>query len=287
MTTKRVAVDALPDPLYRSLKFARIHHRFPHLRVPRTMSEKINWRILNDRRPLLAWTGDKLAMKEHASADGGTRVARTLWTGTDVRDLTGVQLPERWVLKPNHSTSQIYFGTGMVNDAGAEVIATRTAGWLDAVDVHRRREWIYSQARALLLVEEFIGSQQPPTDFKFFVFGGEPRLVQMDTDRFGAPGRGMYDPTWAHLPLQYGDYTAPPYPRPDQLEQMLQIASDLGREFDFVRVDLYATDHEVWFGEFTAYPASGLAAVNPRTFDALWGSWWQLPDLTALPAPAV
>ena len=276
MSVRRALVAALPAETYRSLKFLRTHKRLPR-RKPKTFSEKINWRILNDRRALLSWTGDKLAMKERATAYGGVRVPRTLWTGTDVRELVAVSLPERWVLKPNGSSGAVHFGKHRISRPEADALAEQTEYWLDAADVTHRREWIYSQARRVFLSEQCIGSGQTLTDFKFFVFNGEPRLVQVDTDRFNDHRRAMYDVEWMPVPVRYAFPASAPIARPERLDQMLKIAADLGREFDFIRIDLYDVDGEVWFGEFTPYPASGLAPIEPRSYDELWGSWWQLP----------
>jgi hypothetical protein len=124
--------------------FLLVYHRLPRVRNPITFHEKINWRILKDRREILAWTCDKLAMKDYVSeAQGakarGVRIPRTLWVGTDVRELANVKLPERWVLKPNHrSGAQIFFGHGQPEIATLERI---TQSWLRPFEESRLHEW--------------------------------------------------------------------------------------------------------------------------------------------------
>ncbi len=282
MSFKRKFVAALPDRVYRPLKFWRTHGRLPR-RPPQNLSEKVNWRILNDRRRLLSWTGDKLAMKDRASQCQGLRLPRTVWTGANLHELVGVPLPAHWALKPNGSTGAVHRGWGHVTTADADALVAVTDGWLDAADVTHRREWIYGQARRTFIVEEWIGSGEAPTDFRFFVFAGQPRLIQVDVGRFTDHRRGLYDTNWTPLPVRYGTKfpPAPPIPRPERLDEMLRIASELGREFDFIRIDLYEVDGEVWFGEFSPYPASGLAVIEPRSYDELWGSWWELPARVA------
>lgn len=278
MSLKRRIVAALPDKAYRTLKFRRAHGRLPR-RQPTSLSEKVNWRILNDRRSLLSWTGDKLAMKDRASPCPGLRMPRTLWTGADLHELVGVPLPAHWVLKPNGSTGAVHRGAGRVSTADVAALVALTDGWLDAADVTHRREWIYGQARRMFIVEEWIGSGEAPIDFRFFVFGGMPRFIQVDLGRFTDHQRSIYDTDWTLLPASYGRAypPAPPIPRPERLDDMLRIASELGSEFDFIRIDLYEVDGEVWFGEFSPYPASGLAVIEPQSYDDLWGSWWELP----------
>ena len=59
----------------------------------------------------------------------------------------------------------------------------------------------------------------------------------------------------------------------------MEIASTLGTGWDFIRVDLYAVDGEVWFGEYTPYPGSGLLRYKPMSFDLEQGLQWKLPSL--------
>ena len=45
---------------------------------------------------------------------------------------------------------------------------------------------------------------------------------------------------------------------PQSLDRMLEIASVLSKDFDFVRVDLYEVQGKVHFGELTFSPACGV-----------------------------
>src|SRR4051812_1976005 len=92
---RSAAVGVLPVPVRRALRFRQSHGRLPPLRGPRTFNEKVNWRIVHDRRPILAWTCDKLAMKEHARriAPGLVCIPETLWFGSDIAELADVDLP--------------------------------------------------------------------------------------------------------------------------------------------------------------------------------------------------
>ena len=63
--------------------------------------------------------------------------------------------------------------------------------------------------------------------------------------------------------------------RPAGYDRMLEIAAALGKEFDFVRVDLYDVDGHVYFGELTHYPGGGLVRIRPRAFDRALGDLWR------------
>jgi hypothetical protein len=274
----RPVLVRLPLPVKRAVLFREAHGRWPP-RSPRTFVEKVNWRVVHDRRPLIGQLGDKLAMKEHAARVlPALRVPRVLWAGTDVAELSGLDLPERWVLKPNHGTMRVHVGAGRPDVA--ELTRT-TTGWLDEPLFRDRGEWVYSQARRLLLVEEFLGSGEPPADHKFPVFGGRVELVQVDTGRFGTHRRRLYTRDWTPVDVREAVAPGPVTPPPASLDEMLEVAEALGADFDFIRVDLYDVDGQVWFGELTPCPGGGLDRFDPE-LDRVLGAAWQLPPRSAV-----
>jgi hypothetical protein len=268
----------LPLGARRRALVACTNHRIPHLRHPLTFNDKVNWRILNDRRPLLEWTCDKLAMKEHARGIPGLHVPRTLWAGTDLRELASTALPEHWVLQPNHRCGHVHFGHGRPDP---EHLSTVTRDWHRRVEAERLGEWAYSKARPVLLAEEAIGAPgSPPRDYKFFVFDGDVATVEVHTDRYSRHAMRIYRPDWSPLNVRCGNFPlAKLEPPPAGLPRMRAVAAALGSDFDFMRIDLYNVDGEVYFGEFTTYSGSGLDIYTPASFEAELGARWRLPEM--------
>ncbi|CAM3752254.1 hypothetical protein NOZE110980_13855 [Nocardioides zeicaulis] len=58
---------------------------------------------------------------------------------------------------------------------------------------------------------------------------------------------------------------------------MLALAERLGQGTDFVRVDLYAVDGRIVFGELSSFPAGGDSPFEPASFDEVFGSHWTPP----------
>jgi hypothetical protein len=262
----------------RAARFYRAHGRLPPLIRPRTFNEKVNWRILFDRRPLLVQACDKLAMKEHARrlAPGLVRVPETFWSGTDLTELAGLHLPEHWVLKPNHASGLVIIGQGRPDPAE---LARRTRGWTDLQYWRRKDEWGYRGATPGLLLEEFVGIPGEVTpDLKVLVFDGVPRIVAVHTSRGTRHSNSLYTPDWEPLPWSGGWAKGPDAPRPERLDQMLKAASVLAAGYDMLRVDFYEHEGVLWFGELTPYPGSGVTRIE-RELDVLQGSWWTLPSL--------
>jgi TupA-like ATPgrasp len=278
-SASRSLIYRLPAGIERRFLFAYYNRKVPHFRRPVTFSDKVNWRILNDRRPLLEWTCDKLAMKEQAGRAGleDLYIPQTIWSGSDIRDLQEKVLPEHWVLKPNHRSGLIHFGHAQADQRELSAV---TAKWLGASEAREMREWAYSTARPLLLAEELLGPPgSPPPDYKFFVFHGKAELIEM-VNRYSGNQQRLYRADWSPLDVLYGPQKmAPVASPPPHLDRMLAIAERLGSPFDFIRVDLYDYDGLVVFGEVTPYPCGGLERFVPASFDIELGEKWQLPKL--------
>ena len=264
----------LPLPLRRRVYILIRSHRVLHLRNPRHFSDKVNWRIVYDRRPIIGQTCDKLRAKEFAAARGVSTI-RTLWSGTDLSELESLDLPELWVLKPNHRTGLVYLGSGRPD---LDQLAVITRGWLDEKIWSTVGEWAYSQAEQCFVLEERLGGLgEDVPDYKFFVFSGKVGMIQVDTQRMTNHQRRLYTPDWQpydvrfHFPI--GPITGPP----NNLEEMITAAEKLGCDFDFIRVDLYNVDNQIWFGELTPYPGGGGERFSPSFLEEVLGDLWQLP----------
>lgn len=280
------AFGALPVPLLRHGLHLRMIGTPGRFREPRTFNEKVNWRVLYDRRDRIGAVCDKLRMKEMARAaypGADLLIPKTLWAGTDLREAPDLTALPPWVLKPNHSSGHVLFGPDA--DTDVATLERLTRPWWKRTPLNLG-EWGYSQAEPLLLLEERIPTPDgvPPVDYKFFVFDGRVELIQVNRDRFGSQTATFLDTDWNRLPVCWRIMPVADEPRPPELETMLRMASELGADWDFIRVDLYAVDGSVWFGEYTPYPGSGYLRYRPRRFDFEQGRHWTLPDLDATPA---
>src|SRR4051812_26590686 len=101
---RRIA-GGLPLAARRRYLYLAGQGRLPRLKAPQSFTEKVNWRIIHDRRSVLAWTCDKQAMKAYAASLTSTldlSVPETMWAGSDPKELLGQSFQSPWVLKPNH-----------------------------------------------------------------------------------------------------------------------------------------------------------------------------------------
>ncbi|ENO86691.1 hypothetical protein C666_12580 [Thauera linaloolentis 47Lol = DSM 12138] len=258
--------------------------RWPNLKNPQWYSEKMLWRLVYDRREILSFTCDKMRMKEYAKSKvSSINVPKNLWVGFELDDIKKLSsLPadffeKGWALKPNHSSGFCIIGKGVpdlnsINLKGwwKTYGSVGTAGW---------GGWAYGKAKKALVLEELIGDGSVDLiDYKFYVFGGKCSLLQIITGRGGVKRRYVLNRQWQ---LQYssedpqGIHLPPP---PSKFGEMLETAEKLGEDFDFMRIDLYYHNDEIWFSELTPYPSMMRSSRNGVLNRSL-GDSWKLPTI--------
>ena len=100
-------------------------------------------------------------------------------------------------------------------------------------------------------------------DYKFHCFNGKPIFIQCIGGRDLKKHTGFqnnYSLKWEKLDWTFEDYPQFPYnvEKPKALQEMIEIAERLSKDFLYVRIDLYDLKEKVLFGEMTFTPASGI-----------------------------
>ncbi len=281
---QRVGRDALfrlPDPIYAYIRYFRTHHRLLHLHNPRTFNEKIWYRKIYQRDPRMVPWVDKLQAKELvAGIVGRKHVLPTLWRGTDAADIPFDDLQRPFVLKTNHGAcgrNMVFAPDGAVLDADAarrqmDAALAQTYGTYG-------REWAYSMVPPRVFAEPMMVERDGtvPPDYKFHVFDGQVRFVELHGGRFRDHRVNHYTADWQLLPLELElpNLDGNPQP-PARFDEMKHIAGRLAARFDYARVDLYDYRGQVIFGEMTFYPGGGALRFRPFSWDCHYGDAWRL-----------
>ena len=243
--------------------------RLPDLATPTLFNDLVQVRKLTDRDPRLPMLADKILAKQFAAERiGADRVIPTLWRGAALPDAP--VWPTPFVVKSRHGCNQTAFVRTSDDDWVGIVrrsrrwTRSRYGAWLD--------EWLYAHIEPGLLVEPMVGDGVTlPLDYKLFVFGGRVEYVQVHLDRARDHRWIVFDRNWNRLTPGPADARLA---RPVSLPAMIADAEALGRDFDFVRVDMYEIASVPMFGEMTFYPGSGLGAFDPPSLDAEMGAAW-------------
>lgn len=280
----RHCCTALPDAAYLRLLYFAERSRLLNLRNPMLFQEKIQWLKLHNRDKRFTTMVDKIAVKDYvARAIGQKYVIPTIgiWNSFDEIDFNS--LPEKFVLKTSHGGGSMGV---VVCSERSKLDLAHAKRMLEAslrADIYRTyREWPYRDVPRRILAEEFIEmpGKDELSDYKIFCFNGVPKYIQLIQDRHSGETIDFYDTDWHRLPFiglnPKAHHAAEDAPRPEGLDEMLQIAAKLSSGIPFLRVDLYNIAGRILFGELTFFPASGLGRFAPSEWDRKLGDLIEL-----------
>ncbi len=249
----------------------------------RTYNQKVQWLKLFDATPEKTLLADKyLARGWVAERIGAEHLTPLLGVYDTAGEIDFDALPGSFVLKTNHGSG----GACVVEDARtldrSKVRATLSKSLNENFTLHYGYEIHYMNIPPKIVAEEHIApAQKTLAEYKFACFDGKPHAIWCTTgiSEGGPRKRNCYDLDWNLLPeLAQWPNTEEPIPRPDNLDELADIASKLARGFAHVRVDLFDVDGHIYFGEMTFTPTSGMVAFEPPEARWDYGRLIELPE---------
>lgn len=129
------------------------------------------------------------------------------------------------------------------------------------------------------MVKPFKPEYDELKDYKFFCFNGKVRFFKVDFGRFVEHHANYYDTAGNLLP--FGEKSFEPDPNfiidfPDNLKEMIKLAERLSKNEPSLRVDFYNVHGQIFFGELTFYPASGLGKWTTEEADIKIGEYLRI-----------
>ena len=237
-----------------------------NLANPSTYNEKINWQKIYDKDERKTRLADKYLVREWVEKKIGEKYLTHLYgVWDDAKDIDFSLLPLRYVFKLNH-------GAGwniIVNDVKADEdkIRGQLNEWKNLNFAYFFLEMHYEKIKPKIICEEHLENANGDLyDYKVFCFHGEPKYIMFLAER-NTNGLKMafYDTEWKKQPFVY---SYPMYekevPKPENLEEMLEMSRILSKGFSQVRVDWYSVKKRLIFGEMTFTSYSGLCKWIPE-----------------------
>ena len=253
-----------------------------NLKEPKSFNEKLVWKKLYDRNPLLPIVSDKLLVRDYVKGKLGKELSKQILIPLIAHvekpeNIPFKTLPSNYIIKTNSGSNQNIIVTDS-KKVEKEIIILKCKKWIAQPYGFYMNEWAYQNIKPCIIIEQLMLNEnnKVPDDYKFFVFHGKCKLIQVDFDRFKGHKRSMFNEDWNYLDLVYKYAKGPTAPQPKNFRKMKQIAEVLGQDFDFVRVDLYEINGKIYFGELTHYPEAATGNFIPRAYDFQIGSYWQL-----------
>lgn len=280
----------LAPMFYCKLLYLSLCSQHLDLKKPKSLDEKSIWLKLNlyKDNPLIQKCTDKFRVREYVNDCGCGEIVNELygvWDSVDEIQLD--RLPERFVLKCNHSSGDVQICTNK-----------RTFDFEQAKEILRKSlrrdysvygvELMYKNIPRKIVCERYLdASPLPiPNDYKFFCFNGVPQYIMFCTGReHGHAKYYIYDLDWKLQDITYdseklsdSDIQVMEMYKPSSLLKMVEYAKRLSKPFPFVRVDLYEITGRVVFGEMTFANTGGFDSyILLPEYNLKMGELLQLP----------
>lgn len=274
-------LSLLPDKLFIQLKFFKNFHRLPNLKHPKTFNEKLQWLKLYDRNPYYTKLVDKYEVKKIvAELIGEQYIIPTLGVWDSAEDIDFEKLPDKFVLKATHDSGRVII---CKDKSKLDIAKAREemAYSLKRDFYALTREWPYKNVPRRIIAEAFIEDKSGDLkDYKFFCFNGKVEFFKVDFNRFTGHKANFYDKDWNILQLEEIAYPSDKeqiHKKPKNFDKMIELVEILAKKMQFIRIDFYNNEGNIYFGEITFFPNSGMVKYNPEEAENKLGALIKLP----------
>jgi len=248
---------------------------------PHRFSEKVWHRLLFERDPILVSISDKYRVRDYVTSKVGSNyLIPLIWHGDSPEEIPFDELPKKFVIKANHGCAyNIIVNDKTKLDRG--IAKRQLRKWLNenfGQDTFLGIAWGYKNIKPHIIIETFLEENgKVPVDYKFFCFSGRVEFFKIDFGRFEDHSTKYFDRDLngldlveVGLKLYKGEIDIP-----DNFEDMIRVAVSLSKGFDFIRVDLYNSNKNIYFSELTPYPGGVSDKFEPDSFDYIFGDKWK------------
>ena len=249
---------------------------------PQTYNEKIQWMKLYDSTPLKTRLTDKYLVREWVKEKIGEKYLVPLlgvWDKFD--DINFDKLPEKFVLKCNHGSGWniIVTDKSKLNLADAK---QKIDQWMNTdFSVCAGLELHYRPIERKIIAEEYLENNNDDLyDYKVWCSNGKADYVMFLSERKKHLKMVFFNREWQKQNFVYSHpMNDQIIPKPENLNEMLDLAEKLAKDMSHVRVDFYRlNDGTLKFGEMTFTSASGNCGWNPPEQDKIMGDLITLPE---------
>ena len=264
--------------------FFRTFKKRLNLKNPTTFNEKLMWLKLYEDDSLKIKCADKYLVRDYISKLGYSNLLIDVYkVYENVEEIDFKELPNRFAMKCTHGS-------------GFNIICSDKDQLDQANTLFQLNKWIktdyglkyfephYSKMKPRVIVEKLLEEElegSVPVEYMIHCFHGEPQVIEVGIDVGNNKKKYLtFNCDWEPLPY-YKDslISNEAISKPERIEEMIEISSDLSKAFTYVRVDLYSCQNEIYFGELTFTPGACLEKDFIKGADEQMG---KLLDLTVL-----
>ena len=252
---------------------------------PKTIQEKLRWLNINDipwsnkrNIPLKSVCSDKILLREYCTDKIGKDLCVPIIKIYEKpEDINFNELPKKFVIKTNHNSG----GNIICKDKDTldkKETLSKLNTWLKQDYTFRNGfESHYHWIERKCFSEKFMGENL--IDYKFWCFNGEPQFILVVDDRYsGFMHFNFYDINFNKMSLEQTNHPASNYliQKPTRLNDMIEYARILSKEFKFVSVDFYEINNNIYLGELTFVPGVAVFRYKNHNDDIKIGNMLKL-----------
>lgn len=253
-----------------------------NLYSPKNLAEKTAWLEYHDKNELRVTCTDKWAVRDYIRSKGYESllvpVYGDVYTSVDALDLSS--LPDSFVIKATHGCYMNIICTDK-SSFDLDQAKSKINTWLHTTYGTDLFETHYKPIPHRFYIEKCLDDADAIIDYKIFCYNGKPSFIFVCGNRVSGLTFSVYDLDWKRIHGVITDKhnTTHEFPRPENLETMLQIAAKLSEDFVFVRVDLYNINNTIYFSELTFTPGACIFPYFKSHFLVSEGKKLILPKL--------
>lgn len=269
----------MSDESYLKFRYWLELDEWPDLEKPQKFTEKIQYLKLHEQSGLRKKVANRTEVRSFVKEKiGSDYLIPLIGIYKELTPDIWNSLPGQFVLKANHGSAmlKIVYDKTQVN---YDEVYNQTEKWKDFDYAQFGRERVYEGIPRTIVAEELLldSNLTIPADYKFFCFDGHVEIIQVDIDRFNNQKRKLLDRDFNEIDAtilhpKYEEQLV----RPENLDEAIKIAEKLSADFNFIRVDLYLLENQIYFGELTNYPGNGFQPFQPESMEYKVGALLEL-----------
>ena len=271
----------VPDRLYVKFLYFYSYGKFPDLKNPKTFDEKLQWYKLYYRKPEMTALADKYEVRKYVESKNLGHILNELYFVKDKLEIKDLEeLPDSYVIKTTHGCNMNVIKE-ISDDKDVSSNIKMVNKWLRKRHYYHGREWAYKNIKPRIICEKYLKNEEfgELIDYKFYCFSGKADVVFACAGRFSEEGVGYnaYDMDWNKVNVHKGKPGVDiKFNKPENFDEMKEIAEILAGGYPFIRVDLYSVEGKTVFGELTFYPDSGIIPFTPDEYNYYLGDLFKI-----------
>lgn len=262
----RAIIKKLPTKIVLNIENMRGYKRLLKSNRIEYFGEKIQWIKLNGNLERYRDLVDKYKVRKFVKNTAGEKyLTEIIDVFNSTSEIDFDKLPEKFVLKLNTGSGYNIICSNK-KELNKEKTIRQLNKWLKEDYTKIKKEPQYKNIDKKIICEKYMQDKKGNLfDYKFFCFNGKVEFIEVDFDRFENHAMNFYDLNWNLLKLRKGNYPnyTKEFEKPENLNEMIEVAEKLSKDLPFARIDLYDVDDKIYFGEITLTPAGGLTPFRP------------------------